>query len=84
MLIIRYLVFHALAGAVIGYAVARAIELLDIGGIGSLLASTDVPVAASLLFYGSFAITFSSLLSATVIFTSSALEKHDSEDHQKN
>jgi hypothetical protein len=58
---VRFLAVHAAVGAMIG--VVLAASLLTVAGLplGSLILATETPIAAGLLYFGSFALTFASL-----------------------
>ena len=63
----RFLALNALAGALIGLAVAGAILWFDIGGLGVLVARSANPVLPVLLLAGPLAITFAATVAGSAI-----------------
>lgn len=65
--IVRYLAVHAAIGIAVGCACAAALLLLDVAGVGTLIAGTSTPLVPIALLFGGFALTFGSLAMGSAI-----------------
>lgn len=74
--LVRFLAMHAGFGAALGIGVAGLLLWLDVAGIGTLFVGERAQVAITLLFFGSFALTFASVAMATAVML---LPKSDDE-----
>ncbi|WP_226951298.1 hypothetical protein [Rhizobium terrae] len=78
---LRFMAFHALAGALIGASVGVALILLDIGGLGSQVLRAANPVLPVLLVIVPFASIFAGAAAASAILTLPYEKKYrDDED----
>ncbi|MBP1843209.1 hypothetical protein J2046_001463 [Rhizobium petrolearium] len=66
---LRFMGFHALAGALIGAGVGIALILFDIGGLGTLVARSANPVLPVLLVVVPFASIFGGAAAGSAILT---------------
>lgn len=74
--LVRFLGMHAGFGAALGIGVAGLLLWLDVAGIGTLFVGERAQVAITLLFFGSFALTFASVAMGTAVML---LPKSDDE-----
>ena len=65
--LLRFLAWHAGAGAALGLLFAALLLLTDAAGLGGLFANPSTPPVAWLLYYFTFALTFASLKMGTAI-----------------
>ncbi len=73
--LLRFLAYHGTGGAFLGLFAALAMMTLDVARIGTLFAENGYPVVAVVLFFASFAVTFSSLAMGVAVML---LPKDDS------
>ena len=65
--LITYLAIHALVGALIGVGLGAALLMMDIAGIGTAFAQTDMKIIAGFVYFGSFALTLSACVTGTSV-----------------
>ena len=65
--LLRYLALHALIGAAIGVSAAGGLLYLDVAGLGTLFAASDMKIEAGILLFAFFALTFGSLSMGSAI-----------------
>ena len=65
--LLRYLALHAAVGAIIGVSAAAALLYLDVAGLGTLFAASDMKIEAGILLFAFFALTFASLSMGSAI-----------------
>lgn len=65
--LVRFLALHAGFGALIGIGVAGLLLWLDVAGLGTLFVGERAQVAITLLFFGSFALTFAAAAMGTAV-----------------
>lgn len=65
--IVRYLFIHAGIGIAVGCVCAAAMLLLDVAGVGTLVAGTSTPWVPIALLFGGFSLTFGSLAMGSAI-----------------
>lgn len=65
--VLRFLAVHAAIGAALGIVFAGLLLLTDAVGLGTLFAGANTPLAAWLLYFFSFALTFASLKMGTAV-----------------
>jgi hypothetical protein len=65
--VLSLILVNGLAGAFVALLLVVAILVLDIGGLGTLVAGSDMPVVPVALLTGGFVITFSSVAMGTAI-----------------
>ncbi len=58
--LIRFLAFHAILGVMVGSALAGALIVFDVAGLGTLIARSKDPITAGTLLFFGFAVTFGS------------------------
>lgn len=66
---LRFLALNAALGMALGFAVAAAVLLLDVGGIGSRVARSGNPFVPLLLICFPMALVFGGAVTATAIWT---------------
>jgi hypothetical protein len=65
--LLRYLALHAIFGAGIGICAAASLLYLDVAGLGTLFAASDMKIEAGVLLFAFFALTFASLSMGSAI-----------------
>ncbi len=65
--LLRLFLEQALMGAAIGLFVAGVLVVQDIGGIGTLILSSEIWLTASVLYFFTFALTFAAAMIATAM-----------------
>ncbi len=65
--LITYLAINAFVGALIGVGLASALLMIDVAGIGTAFARTDIKIVAGIVYFGSFALTVSACVTGTSV-----------------
>lgn len=65
--LLRFLGLNAALGVLVGCAVAAALLVTNVAGIGTLLLDSDTPVLAGFLFFSGFAVTFGSVVAGGAV-----------------
>ena len=76
---LRVVGLDACLGALLGIALATVILWLDLGGLRTLLFSSDTAAAATLLFFFGFAATFSGAVCSTALMNAPADDDDDTD-----
>lgn len=69
------IIFHSIAGFIMGALIVAAIMWLDINGIGSMIANSDKKIALITLLVAGFGSTFGMAVSGTAIWFKATEQK---------
>lgn len=76
---LRVAALDAALGALLGIALATIILWLDVGGLRTLLFTSDTAAAATLLFFFGFAATFSGAVCSTALMSAPSDDDDDTD-----